>query len=71
MALTAGRFGAATATSNISVGAKVVHCVAGTGAVLTQHRTDPRWWQRIGHRFGVPIRFGIEWPGGGDIRSPV
>lgn len=37
-----GHFGAATATSNIAVGARVAHCAAGIGAVLTQHRTDPR-----------------------------
>ena len=37
-----GQFGAVTATSNIAVGARVVHCAAGTGAILTQHRTDPR-----------------------------
>ena len=41
-----GQFGAAAATSNIAVGARVVHCAAGTGAVLTQHRTDPRLGQR-------------------------
>ena len=39
---TTGQFGAVTATSNIAVGARVVHCAAGTGGVLTQHRTDPR-----------------------------
>ncbi|HTW70540.1 MAG TPA: DUF1028 domain-containing protein [Acetobacteraceae bacterium] len=43
---TTGQFGAATATSSIAVGARVVHCVAGAGAVLTQHRTDPRLGQR-------------------------
>lgn len=37
-----GAFGAATATSTIAVGARVAHCAAGIGAVLTQHRTDPR-----------------------------
>ena len=37
-----GQFGAAVATSNIAVGARVAHCAAGVGAVLTQHRTDPR-----------------------------
>jgi uncharacterized Ntn-hydrolase superfamily protein len=37
-----GQIGAATATSNIAVGARVAHCAAGIGAVLTQHRTDPR-----------------------------
>lgn len=39
---TTGQVGAATATSNIAVGARVAHCAAGIGAVLTQHRTDPR-----------------------------
>lgn len=37
-----GQFGAVTATSNIAVGARVAHCAAGVGAVVTQHRTDPR-----------------------------
>ncbi|MGA3401931.1 MAG: DUF1028 domain-containing protein [Acetobacteraceae bacterium] len=37
-----GELGAATATSNIAVGARVAHCAAGIGAVVTQHRTDPR-----------------------------
>jgi uncharacterized Ntn-hydrolase superfamily protein len=30
------------ATSNVAVGARVAHCAAGIGAVVTQHRTDPR-----------------------------
>jgi uncharacterized Ntn-hydrolase superfamily protein len=37
-----GQFGAAVATSSIAVGARVAFCAAGVGAVLTQHRTDPR-----------------------------
>ena len=37
-----GQFGAVAATSSIAVGARVSHCAAGVGAVLTQHRTDPR-----------------------------
>jgi uncharacterized Ntn-hydrolase superfamily protein len=37
-----GSFGAATATSTIAVGARVAHCAGGIGAVLTQHRPDPR-----------------------------
>jgi uncharacterized Ntn-hydrolase superfamily protein len=37
-----GQFGAAVSTSSIAVGARVAHCAAGVGAVLTQHRTDPR-----------------------------
>lgn len=34
--------GAAVATSSIAVGARVAYCAANVGAVLTQHRTDPR-----------------------------
>ncbi|HEY1934975.1 MAG TPA: DUF1028 domain-containing protein [Acetobacteraceae bacterium] len=37
-----GQIGAASATSHIAVGSRVAHCAAGIGAVLTQHRTDPR-----------------------------
>jgi len=37
-----GQIGAAVATSSIAVGARVAYCAAGVGAVLTQHRTDPR-----------------------------
>ena len=37
-----GQIGAAVTTSSIAVGARVAHCAAGVGAVLTQHRTDPR-----------------------------
>jgi uncharacterized Ntn-hydrolase superfamily protein len=37
-----GQIGAAVATSSIAVGARVAYCGAGVGAVLTQHRTDPR-----------------------------
>ena len=37
-----GQFGVAVATSSIAVGARVAFCAAGVGAVLTQHRTDPR-----------------------------
>jgi uncharacterized Ntn-hydrolase superfamily protein len=36
------QFGAAVTTSSIAVGARVAWCAAGVGAVLTQHRTDPR-----------------------------
>src|SRR5260221_4237568 len=36
------RPGAAVATSSIAVGSRCVFARAGTGAVLTQHRTDPR-----------------------------
>ena len=37
-----GQIGAAVTTSSIAVGARVPFCAAGLGAVLTQHRTDPR-----------------------------
>ncbi len=37
-----GQIGAAVTTSSIAVGSRVAHCAAGIGAVLTQHRTDPR-----------------------------
>jgi uncharacterized Ntn-hydrolase superfamily protein len=37
-----GQFGAAATTSNLAVGARVPFAEAGVGAVLTQHRTDPR-----------------------------
>ena len=37
-----GQIGAAVATSSIAVGARCTYAEAGVGAVLTQHRTDPR-----------------------------
>lgn len=37
-----GQLGAAVSTSNIAVGTRVPFVRAGVGAVLTQHRTDPR-----------------------------
>ncbi|HEV7263466.1 MAG TPA: DUF1028 domain-containing protein [Falsiroseomonas sp.] len=37
-----GQFGCAVATSSLAVGSRVPHAEAGIGAVLTQHRTDPR-----------------------------
>ena len=37
-----GQFGAAVSTSNFAVGARVPFLAPGVGAVLTQHRTDPR-----------------------------
>jgi len=37
-----GQFGCAVTTSAIGVGARVPFAEAGLGAVLTQHRTDPR-----------------------------
>jgi len=41
-----GQFGAAVTTSSIGVGARVPFAMAGVGAVLTQHRTDPRLGSR-------------------------
>lgn len=37
-----GQIGAAVTTSSMGVGARCPHARAGVGAVLTQHRTDPR-----------------------------
>ncbi len=37
-----GQFGAVAASSAVAVGAHATHCAAGVGAVVTQHRTDPR-----------------------------
>jgi uncharacterized Ntn-hydrolase superfamily protein len=37
-----GQFGAAATTSSLAVGARVHAVAPGLGAVLTQHRTDPR-----------------------------
>ena len=37
-----GMFGAAITTSSIGVGSRCAYARAGVGAVLTQHRTDPR-----------------------------
>jgi len=37
-----GMFGVAVTTSSIAVGARCAFARAGVGAVLTQHRTDPR-----------------------------
>ena len=37
-----GMFGAAVTTSSIGVGSRCPYARAGIGAVLTQHRTDPR-----------------------------
>src|SRR5262249_760793 len=37
-----GMFGAAVTTSSIGVGSRCPFAQAGVGAVLTQHRTDPR-----------------------------
>src|SRR5579859_227444 len=37
-----GMVGVAVTTSSIAVGSRCAHARAGVGAVLTQHRTDPR-----------------------------
>ena len=37
-----GMFGIAISTSNIGVGSRCAFALAGVGAVLTQHRSDPR-----------------------------
>jgi uncharacterized Ntn-hydrolase superfamily protein len=37
-----GQFGAAATTSSLAVGSRVQFVAPGVGAVLTQHRTDPR-----------------------------
>jgi uncharacterized Ntn-hydrolase superfamily protein len=41
-----GQFGAAVSTSNFAVGTRVPFAAPGIGAVLTQHRTDPRLGSR-------------------------
>jgi uncharacterized Ntn-hydrolase superfamily protein len=42
-----GQLGAASVTSDIAVGARVPWAAAGVGAVVTQHRTDPRLGPRM------------------------
>ena len=37
-----GQMGAVAVSSRMAVGARTTHCAAGVGAVITQHRTDPR-----------------------------
>ena len=37
-----GMLGAAVTTSSLAVGSRCVFARAGIGAILTQHRTDPR-----------------------------
>lgn len=37
-----GQIGGVAVSSNIAIGARAVHCAAGVGAMITQHRTDPR-----------------------------
>jgi uncharacterized Ntn-hydrolase superfamily protein len=39
---TTAQLGVAVTTSDIAVGARVPHAVAGIGVAVTQHRTDPR-----------------------------
>jgi uncharacterized Ntn-hydrolase superfamily protein len=41
-----GQFGAVAASAAMAIGARATHCAAGVGAVLTQHRTDPRLGSR-------------------------
>ena len=41
-----GMFGVAVTTSSIGVGSRCAFARAGVGAVLTQHRTDPRLGSR-------------------------
>lgn len=41
-----GHFGVAGTTSSIAVGARCLFVEAGVGAVITQHRTDPRLGQQ-------------------------
>jgi uncharacterized Ntn-hydrolase superfamily protein len=49
-----GQFGAAATTSSLAVGARVHSVAPGVGAVLTQHRTDPR----LGPRGIALLRYG-------------
>jgi len=42
-----GQLGVATATSDVAVGARVPWLRSGVGAVVTQHRTDPRLGPRM------------------------
>ena len=77
-----GHLGAVTATADIAVGARVPHARPGVGAVLTQHRTDPRLGPRgldllasgcdaaetVDGARGLD-RFGRLAPAGGDRRS--
>ncbi len=37
-----GQLGAVAVSATIAIGARATHCAAGVGAVITQHRTDPR-----------------------------
>jgi uncharacterized Ntn-hydrolase superfamily protein len=53
-----GQFGAAATTSSLAVGARVHAVAPGVGAVLTQHRTDPR----LGPRGIALLRSGCSAP---------
>src|ERR1700728_3378918 len=37
-----GQMGAIAVSSWMAIGARTTHCAAGVGAMITQHRTDPR-----------------------------
>lgn len=37
-----GQIGVAVGSRTMAIGARVGHCAAGAGAIVTQHRTDPR-----------------------------
>ena len=37
-----GQIGAVAVSAAMAIGARVTHCAAGIGAIITQHRTDPR-----------------------------
>ena len=51
-----GHLGIAVATSDIAVGGRVAFAAAGVGAVLTQHRSDPR----LGPR-GLDLLLAMRW----------
>jgi uncharacterized Ntn-hydrolase superfamily protein len=42
----AGQIGGVAVSSSIAIGARAIHSAAGIGAVITQHRTDPRLGSR-------------------------
>ena len=48
-----GMLGAVVTTSSMAVGGRCVFAEAGVGAVLTQHRTDPRLGPRVLARLGA------------------
>jgi uncharacterized Ntn-hydrolase superfamily protein len=53
-----GELGACVATADVAVGSRVPFVEAGVGAVLTQHRTDPR----LGPRGLALLRDGLDAP---------